>query len=341
MNIDQSPLVSVILPIHNNELYIGDAIQSILDQTYQNFELLVLISNTTNKESLDIISSFSDSRIRNIYRTSDENLPKALNRGIRESKGKYIARMDADDVSLPNRFERQVAFMENNPDITILGSWAKTFGAKDSVIKHPTRPEEIKVNLLFQTSIVHPTVMMRKQSMEENDLKYNPEYWCSEDIDLWARSVEKVKLENIPEILLRYRTHPLQATLVSKEKISEIRNEVRIRQLSHLGIIPNSRELYIYNMMIEFKNKEGQGFLDEAGEWLKKIAEANLKTKIYNQKTLEETLGEKWFITCYISASGIGLTSWNKFWKHQASRWFKKNVRNIGRLTKFLSKSLV
>lgn len=335
-----TPLVSVLLPVHNNEQYIKDAIQSILDQTYQNFELLILISATTNEESLKIINSFQDQRIKKIHRTPDENLPKALNRGIEESKGEYIARMDADDISLPHRFERQIRFMQENPGITIVGSWVKTFGVKDNYIKHPTKPEEIKANLLFQTSMVHPTVVMRKVVMEKNNLKYNPEYWCSEDIDLWARSVEKVKLANIPEILLLYRTHPLQATNTSREKIAEINTEIRLRQLAHGGITPSPRELHIHMLIAGFKSEESDTFFNEVGKWLLKIATSNKHASVYDQKILEEVLGERWFIVCYMNASKSGLRSWNKFWKYKPSKWFKKNLRNIGRLVKFFFRSL-
>jgi len=124
----ESPFVSVILPIYNSEEYLKDSIGSILNQTYKNIELLLLISARTNRESLDVINSFTDARIRRIYRTPEENLPIALNRGIRESKGKYIARMDADDISMSNRLEEQVNFMERHQDVGVVGSWVKTIG---------------------------------------------------------------------------------------------------------------------------------------------------------------------------------------------------------------------
>lgn len=340
MNTENLPLVSVLLPVHNNEQYVGSAIQSILDQTYSNFELLILVSATTNVESLKVVNSFSDPRIRIINRTIDENLPKALNRGILEAKGEYIARMDADDISLPNRFEKEISFLKDNPDITVVGSWVKTFGSKNMIIRHPAMPEEIKANLLFQTSIVHPTVMMRKEVMKINDLQYNPEYWCSEDIDLWARSVEKVKLANVPEILLHYRTHQSQATRVNGEEIAEIRNKVRLRQLSNLGIIPTARELYVYNMIVEFKNEEHEVFFDEVVQWLKKIAESNRSKNIYNQKILENIIGEKWFIVCYMNASNGGLKNWKRFWKHEPSKWLQMNLRNGVRLFRFFIKSV-
>src|SRR5437870_2747896 len=142
MDNSNSPLVSVILPVHNGEQYVREAVQSILDQTYKNFELLVLISAQSNEESIKILNSFRDERIKLIYRKPEENLPLALNRGIKESTGKYIARMDADDISLPNRLKGQVRFMEKNEDIGIVGSRVESFGmGKNFVSKNFTDHE--------------------------------------------------------------------------------------------------------------------------------------------------------------------------------------------------------
>lgn len=341
MNISVEPLVSVIFPAHNGELYVRDAIQSILDQTYTNFEFIILISGRTNQESKDIINSFSDKRIKKIFCNPEYNLPITLNYGIAESKGKYIARMDADDISLPGRLKREVEFMESHPEVTIAGSWAKTFGAKENIINHPVNYEEIKVNLLFQTTLVHPTVIMRKEMMEKNNLYYNPECYTSEDFELWSRAVEKVVVVNIPEILLLYRTHDLQATHQNKDKQIAIRAEVLTRQLLDIGIVPVQREIQIHYMITKFQSEYTENFLNEIQVWLEKIISYNSRAKKYDISYLNKVTAEKWFVCCYVSASKVGFRSWRKFWQSKMSKSFQISPRNIVRLFKFFARSLV
>ena len=335
-----NPLVSVILPVYNNEQYLVEAIQSILNQTHSNFEFFILSSANTNLESLAIIDSFHDKRIKHVRRAPDENLPKALNHGIEMSRGVYIARMDADDIALPLRFEQQVKFMESHPDISIAGTWAKTFGARDECIKQATEPDEIKVSLLFQTSIVHPTVIFRKSDIDKYHLRYNPDFSYSEDAEMWARCVKQVKIANIPEVLLLYRVHPEQATYVGKEKHSALREEVKKEQLISLGIMPTREELALHMMICAFEVSDLAGFLDKAERWLLRIINSNKKVNFYDQKILEKVIGYRWYALSLVVSKKFGFTVWKKFWKSSLSSFFPKTPGNIFRLCKAYIKTI-
>lgn len=330
------PLVSVVLPFYNGEQYLSEAIQSILDQTYENFELLIVSSPNTNQASLDIVKSFSDKRIRHLAGSTEQNnLPKQLNLGLDQSRGVYIARMDADDISLRNRLEEEVCFMEKNLDIGIVGSWARSFGMKTNTIKHPSDPEEIRANLLFQSSLVHPTVMMRRDKLNEYSLRYNPELRYCEDIDFWARAAGYLKISNIKKILLLYRTHEEQGSRQDIEEQLAIKDNVRRRQLAALNIYPNVEEIKIHRAVCA---SQGAGTLDELQDiacWIYKISMGNSVMSIYNQIKLDNVLGERWFISCYSSAKTLRRLSWKCFWSHSLSKFLKPRPRNMIRVAKF------
>ncbi len=335
------PLVSVLLGVYNGETYLSQAIQSVLDQTYKNFELVVLSDAHTSEESLRIINQFSDLRIRHIRLPASVNtLASSLNVGIDESKGKYIARMDVDDISLPKRLEREVAYMEKNLGISICGAWAKTFGLTESVIKHPTHPEEIKANLLFQASLVHPTVIMRKETLDKYNLRYNPAMKYCEDLDMWLRASRYVKIANIAEVLLLYRSHATQGHRQAEETQRGIKTGLRETQLSFLGIRPSLREMEIHSKLSAYQSEKTEAFQIEASEWLQKIAEVNSVAHEYDPSALKTVLGKKWFAVCFISAKKLGLAGWKIFWASPLSRYFEKDAGNILRLTRFFFLSL-
>lgn len=198
------PLVSVIMPVYNGQKYLNAAIDSILNQSYENFEFLI-VDDGSKDESKKIIQSYGDSRVHLIENEVNLGVAKSLNKAIEESKGTYICRMDADDIALPIRLETQVKYLNLNDDISMCGSWVKTFGELDSIFKYPQGFEDIQVALLFYPCFAHPAVMWRREDFVKNDLFYQFEPPTAEDYDLWARASDKLTLSNIPEILLDYR----------------------------------------------------------------------------------------------------------------------------------------
>ena len=297
--INKTPLVSVVLPVHNGEQFVRDAVQSILDQTYKNFELLILISATTNKESSCILNSFTDKRIRLIYRTPEEILPKALNRGIRESKGKYIARMDADDISLPNRLEEQVSFMEIHEDIGIVGTWVKTLGTgKNFINKGLTLPEDIRANLLFYTSLVHPSTMLRTSLLEKFNLEYDGTFTEVEDYDMWIRCSVYFPITNINKVLLFYRVHKNSKFQTHRKEVRDVTYKIRLKLLQNLGLLPSLEEMITHNSLNPAKGENIDIFLKKESEWLSKIIEANVKTNIYTKESLSKIIYNRWYSIC-------------------------------------------
>ena len=149
LNLSQEPMISVIMPVYNAQQYLREAIDSVLDQTFSDFEFIIFDDGSTH-ESLKIIQSYQDLRIRLISGKGNRKLVPPLNEAMQMAKGKYLARMDSDDISLSNRFEEQVAFMEKNPDIDVCGTFFRTIGGRVNLSKvYPIFDLEIKLAMLF------------------------------------------------------------------------------------------------------------------------------------------------------------------------------------------------
>ena len=176
------PVISVLMSMYNASAYLREAIDSVLNQTFTAFELVVVDDGSTDN-SVDIVKSYHDRRIRLIENTHD--FISSLNKGIDATVGKYIARMDADDAMLPHRLETQLRFMETHPDIDICGSWAECFGAKQYAMKYETDHEQIIASLLLKNPVINPTTMLRRSAFESHPiLRYSYDYPYAEDYQL-------------------------------------------------------------------------------------------------------------------------------------------------------------
>ncbi|MDO8424096.1 MAG: glycosyltransferase [bacterium] len=204
------PKISVIMPVLNGEKYLREAIESILGQSFDDFEFIIINDGSVDKTE-EIIRSYKDARI--VYIKNDKNLglSRSFNIGINATKGLYIARMDADDISLPDRFKKQMEFLKTHPDIEIVGGKALLINKAGKKIGKLNKPEthvEIKWQSLFSTPLIHPTVMARATVLKDN--LYDETLYNSEDYELWSRLIFQagVKLANLPEPVLKYRVYP-------------------------------------------------------------------------------------------------------------------------------------
>lgn len=211
-----NPLISVIMPIYNSENFLDEAISSILNQTFTDFELIA-INDASTDNSLSIIKKYANDDERVIIINNDINngFITNLNRGIKIAKGKYIARMDSDDIANSERFVKQIEILENNPKIGIVGSWVKELNSKN-IFKYPINHESIHKYLLVGSPIGHPAAMIRKSVLLNNNFYYNPEYVVAQDYELWSRLLEVTEGYNIPLELLYWRKHNNQRSETKK-----------------------------------------------------------------------------------------------------------------------------
>lgn len=233
------PVISVAMPVYNGESYLAEAIDSILAQTFTNFELIIINDGSTDG-SLDILRSYEkcDARIHLISR-ENRNLVATLNEIIDLAQGLWIARMDQDDIALPHRFERQLEWL-NQTGGDICGSGVKFFGTSDRrTLQHPQSNEAINMALLFGCSFAHPTVMMKTSLVKR--LRYDDVWEKCEDYDLWERAAQAGwKMTNVPEVLLLYRQHEGQISTVTSVKQQELTQKIRRR---HWVFVFNSMKL--------------------------------------------------------------------------------------------------
>ena len=201
----EMPKISVIMSVYNCEKYVREAILSILDQSFRDFEFIIINDGSTDK-SRKILESIKDERII-LINNQNKGLTKSLNEAIKISRGEFIARMDADDISLKDRFEKQINFLNSNPDIFMCGAWAD-FIDKDGIFfktyKRPITSKEIKKEIIFHNPFIHSTMMIRRNLFNKVGL-YNESFRYAQDYELWTRIVSKFKTMNLPEVLLKYR----------------------------------------------------------------------------------------------------------------------------------------
>ena len=209
--ISEDPKVTVLMPVYNGEKYLKKAIDSILCQTFKEFEFLIINDGSTDK-SVEMIKTYSDPRIRLVENEENLGLIATLNKGIDLARGKYIARMDQDDISLPERLVKQIAFMDTHPEVGVCGTWAKIIDDQGRVISLRRTPKGKAAHRLCwrPTPFIHPSCMLRSALIKE--YRYRSGFPHAEDYDLWLRLCLKTHFANIGEYLLLYRVHDTNKT---------------------------------------------------------------------------------------------------------------------------------
>ncbi|KKH47433.1 hypothetical protein EO93_01275 [Methanosarcina sp. 1.H.A.2.2] len=299
------------MPVYKGDEYLSEAVDSILNQTFSDFEFIIICDDPTD-ETHHIFDKYqqNDSRIM-VYYQERQGLVNSLNKGISLARGEYIARMDADDISLSTRFEKQVEFMDKNLEIGICGTWVKTIGdSSGSVWNNPCDHDTIKSRMLFESVIAHPSIILRKDIFLSNNLAYRQDETYAEDYGLWVRAIKKLKFANIPEILLHYRVHNSTS---NKYKQKEISNRVRLSQVRELGISPTNVEIEIHEALSCYRFDVNDDFISNAKSWLQKLQNANFSMKIYPEPAFSNVLANRcWYLICY-NFRYLGLGSWNCF----------------------------
>ena len=296
--IDESkPLVSCIMSIYDRMDFADESIRSILNQTYSNLELIIVIEKSPNQDKIEKeLLKYKDKRLVLIKNDTRLGFPASLNVAMDAAKGKYIARMDDDDISLPNRFAKQVEYMEKHPNVGISGTNGVFFGAYNTEIGVETDPDLLKIITMFRTPFIHPTVIMNKKMMDDNNLRYSTEYF-TEDYELWSRAVKYFDIANLPDILLRYRSGNVKLTSSSNNaKIQKSHEKIVHNQIKdYLGMDFTPNEVGVVQQRLGVLdvcyNYEETVRLRE--DTYNKIINANKKVKFYNQSKLIKYLKQK------------------------------------------------
>ncbi len=281
MDSNVKPLISVLMPVYNCSKYIYNSTISILNQTFSDFELII-IDDCSTDNTVDILKKFNDERIVLIVKQKNTGITNSLNYALDISKGKYLARMDGDDISNIDRLEKQYKFMEGHPDVVLCGggyeviksnyehaqqgdifvqkapaatldvltrSWIRIFWGKGDIRIKTFKPYLLHGELLFDLathcSFAHPTVMIKSEVLKMNKVKYNPKFEFAEEYEMWTKLSEYGKLANIPDILIKYRRHEYQTTNTRSFEQKEISKEIALNHIKKLSKQNIYSEYYI------------------------------------------------------------------------------------------------
>lgn len=294
-----NPLISVVMGTYNCSEYLGEAIESILNQTIKDFEFII-IDDASSDSTYEIIQSYAqkDNRVIGLRNAVNSGLGYSLYTGVSKARGRFIARMDADDISLPQRFAVQVKFLESHPEVACVGTSAKVFGnvsflAKLKGIHCPTQHEEIKAWLLLGTPMMHPSVMFNGELMRNLCLNYNPAYRKAQDFELWTRLVFQAPMANIDKVLHCYRYSSTMAS-VSGRKEQIKRSQVMYSRMlaSVLGRTPVEDELELHTLFAT-KTNQTESEVIKSIEWSNFLVDENCKNTPINTFYLKQILGKR------------------------------------------------
>ncbi|BAZ42345.1 glycosyl transferase family protein [Calothrix sp. NIES-4101] len=233
---NNTPKITVLMPVYNGECYLQETIDSILSQTLCDFEFLIINDGSTDYTK-EIICSYNDPRIRLIDNESNLGLTKCLNKGLQLAKGELIARQDADDISYPERFAQQVDFLETHPEVALLGTWYNIIDAQGNIVgqgEKPCKCTQIRWELSFCCSFIHSSVMFRKSTILEQVGFYDETFIYAQDYDLWCRIACKLKVANLNEYLLKLRLNPSSMTATYGSIVENEPLKIRINNIENL-----------------------------------------------------------------------------------------------------------
>jgi glycosyltransferase involved in cell wall biosynthesis len=289
------PVVSIVMAAFNEAKYIAEAIESILKQSYENFEFIIINDGSVDNTA-EIIDSYKDPRIKHIKNETNLKLIASLNKGLAAAKGKYIARMDADDISVPGRLQKQVDFMESHPEIGICGAQLTVFGNMTGAMNYPLEHKDILLYMLITSPFGNNVVIFRKEVLDQHALFFTEGYYHSEDYKSWTNWLKVTKGHNLDEYLVRYRSHSKSVSVSNRFAQRQTRNRVRreyAESVFHLS--PADAECLFGKLSAKRMSA------------IKTVLTINRTKNIFEPAALKDTLMKVWYLDALESTeTGIG-----------------------------------
>ncbi|MBE6449336.1 MAG: glycosyltransferase family 2 protein [Alphaproteobacteria bacterium] len=288
----QKPLISVLMPVYRTDrAHLHQAIDSILNQTVKDFEFLIMDDCPTDRRE-DVVLSYNDNRIKYIKNPENLGIAKARNLLIDMAQGDFLAVMDHDDIAYPNRFEKQLAYMQEHLDTGICGSACRRFGdlKKKGIVSHSTNSDEIASGLFFKCMIHHPSAFIRAEVLKKNKIYYSDKYVSSNDRRLYLDIMSVSKLANLPDVLMDYRMHANMTSKQAREKIVAEQKLLRDEMLLSMGLTLDEAQKGILNDYItkgrcRIKDKE---ILKQVESVLSLLNKANQKSEYFPVDSFEK-----------------------------------------------------
>ncbi len=305
-----APKVSVLMAVRNGGAFLEQALASMSAQTWHDYELIVVDDGSTDGSGDRVLAFAGKDRRLRLLRQAPLGLVEALNRAAGEARGELWARMDADDIAHPERLQRQLEFLARRPEVGVLGTAVRRFGAAHGRWRLPESDPAAKAALLFGTPFAHPTVMLRRAVWKESGGGYRPEFRAAEDIDLWERLAPHTRFANLPEVMLDYRVHPAQVTAMAGDSMARNGARVRERVIRALGLRPSDAERTTHEAVAWLR----RGSLTElaaARSWLERLVAAESGSPAERAARRSE-VARRWFEFCNCH-SRLGREAWRVY----------------------------
>jgi glycosyltransferase involved in cell wall biosynthesis len=290
------------MPVYNGAAFLAEAVESILGQSAGDFELLVVDDGSTDR-TVEILRGYADPRLQLVQSSTNQGIVTSLNRGLdRVGEGcRYVVRMDADDVSLPDRLEKQVRFMDDHPDVGVCGGGVEGLtesghaapgGSAGDVRRPPSAHEDIVCGQIFGPGFAHPTVILRAELIRRG-LRYDVGFRYAQDYELWTRCAQVTRLAAISDVVLRYRAHLTSISHRHHQAQEGCAARVRERQLRALGVEPTAVEGALHASLALGWYQPERWYLDAVRRWLERLAAANRQSRCLPRDRFERMLGKR------------------------------------------------
>ena len=290
------PRVTVLMPTYNVAPYVREAIESVLRQSYRDFELLV-VDDASTDDTLAVVRSIDDPRIRIAAFDNNVGLAENLNRGLALIDTEYVARMDGDDIAEPYWLEREVAILDSHPDIGICSGGFERFGTVKSLVRFPERHEDCMANMLFECSVIVPT--FRMSLYRNHGLRYSTNAFPAEDYRFWAECLRVTKIYNLQETLFHYRMHPTQICTARREEQQRKVAEVRRYMLEWLSPDFTEEEKNYYTGQFMAPKIASRQDYQERKNFCGKLVVKNRSVGHFDESALRQRLDKHLRLTLY------------------------------------------
>lgn len=292
------PRVSVVMPVRNGEAHLREAVRSMLAQTVRDFELIV-VDNGSDDGTAAVLASFRDPRIRMHTFAENRGLPAARNAAVALARAPLIAMMDADDISLPRRLERQLSLLDADASVGVCGVWMRTLGARpEHRFRFETGHQAIVCELLFDSHLSHGASVLRAGVLRSLDPPYPEEVTIAEDYHLWTRLSGVTRFAAVPEFLYRYRMHSAQVSVARAAAQAVETRRIHARLLQALGLPTDDAVLDLHTSIARWQLPGDETALDAVHAWFERIIEANEHAALYDAEVLRMQLAKRFFYLC-------------------------------------------
>lgn len=309
----RQPVVTVIMPVHNGERFVGAAVDSVLGQTFTDF-VLVAIDDASTDGTLDVLLRYTDSRVQVIRSASRVGPAAARNMGLDLARSTYVAFFDSDDIAAPRRLDTQVAWLRGHPGTGFLAAHVSLIDEQGAptgpVWGYGRDPVLIAPSLLFRNPLPTSTVVVDRAVIGHE--RFDATLAVASDYDMWIRLGRRTAIACLPDVLVQYRDHPANLSHTHGASADACLDRIVLRSLAPMEIVPSASELSVHRRLRSQQLDGSEAFVREAAAWLVRLDEANAMTATWPRTAFRRVLADEWLAICESAARAQGCRAWSQ-----------------------------